>query len=208
MSATRKFFAVSFIAIYLCYLSWGIAAHTLKLGSNIGPLNYFVVWDMFCGWSAWDMRTHIIAQGASGQYYDVKEPWGAFTPFGSQPRIQYDSTGDLMSSHIRNILRHTDHEPIDRVYVVEEVWPKQYNLPPNLYAQYFERPNDRISYFHLRGVATENGEALAAFPSWHDQQSIASFYENPRLKRQARQGTQMFSTLFQPNKPSVGLTTN
>ena len=209
MHRTRKFFVVAFIGLYIGCLAWGTAAHTLKLGANLGPINYFVVWDMFCGWSAWDLRKHFIAQGASGQYYEVTEPWGAFHPFGNLPRIQYDATGDLTGPYINNVLRHTDHEPIDRVYVVEEVWPKQYNLPPRLYAQYFDRQIDRTSYFHLRAIATEQGEPLTIFPCWHDQQCLASFYQNPRLKRQAQQGQQMFSTLFTPTASTrKGMTTN
>lgn len=202
MERWKSWIAVGFISCYVTYLAWGALAHTLKLGSGLGPVNYFTVWDMFCGWTAWDSRTHIVAEGASGQFYDVKEPWGEFHPFGSIARIQYDSTNHLLSNHIHNILRHTSHEDIDRVYVVEEVWPKQYNLPPKLFDYYFDRPNDKLSYFHLRAVCNDDGTPRASFPGWHAQQQLSAVYENPRLKRQAQQATSMYSTLFNPQSNS------
>ena len=217
MERWKIWLTTGFIALYVCFLSWGTLAHTLKVGGSLSAINYFVVWDMFCGWSAWDSRTHVIAEGASGQFYDVKEPWGEFHPFGSIARIQYDSSNDLLAGHINNVLRHTQHETIDRVFVVEEAWPKQYNLPPNLFAHYFNRSNDKLSYFHLRAVCKSDGTPLTKFPSWHDQQMLTSLYEIPRLQRQASQATSLYSTLYNPRaNPTtsppvtggVGLTTN
>ncbi|MEQ9406282.1 MAG: hypothetical protein RIK87_01095 [Fuerstiella sp.] len=199
MARLKTAFAVTFIAAWVCALSWGIVAHALKVGLCGNTLTYFVVWDMFCGWTAWDQRTHIIAEGASGQYYEVNEPWGEFHPFGHVARIHYDNTNHLLPRHIRNVISHTSHEPIDRVYVVEEVWPKQYNLPPKLYAHYFNRPNDRMSYFHLRAICSDDGVPARVFPDWHAQQRLNSVYDNPRLQRQSRQATSLYSTLFTPN---------
>ena len=204
MSRWKKILVSTFIGGYIAFLSWGIVAHTLHVGASTSTLNYFVVWDMFCGWSAWDSRTHVIAEGVSGQYYDVREPWGEFRPFGNVARIQYDSTNQLLPRHISHVLSHSDHEEIARVYVVEEVWPKQHNLPPALYAHYFNRPSDKQSYFHLRGTFTDQGDAMTLFPAWHIQQGINAICENPRLQRQARQATGIYSTLFTPNSQSRG----
>lgn len=206
-----KFLVVStFIASYIGALFWGIGAHALKVGICGNTLSYFVVWDMFCGWSAWDSRTHIVAEGASGQFYEVKEPWGEFHPFGKVARIHYDQTNNLLPRHIANILDRTEHEPIDQVYVIEEVWPKQYNLPPKLYQHYFARESDKQSYFHLRAVCQDNGRVLKSFPDWYTQQQLNNLYSNPRLQQQAQEATSLYSTLFTPNSShaSRGLRTS
>ena len=184
---------------YIGFLSWGSAAHAFKIGTGGNTISYWAVWDMFCGWSAWDTRTHIVAQGASGKYYEVKEPWGEFHPFGSLSRIHYDHTNHLLPKHIRNILSRTKHEPIDQVYVVEEVWPKQYNMPPRLYQHYFDRENDKQSYFNLRAIFMEDGQTVTAYPTWDSKQRLSSIYDNPRLRRQASQASSLYSPLYTPN---------
>ncbi|MEZ6128108.1 MAG: hypothetical protein R3C59_05475 [Planctomycetaceae bacterium] len=212
MSRWKTVLASTFIAAYVGALAWGIVAHALKVGLCGNTLSYFVVWDMFCGWSAWDSRTHILAEGVSGQYYDVREPWGEFHPFGHTARIHYDHTNHLLPKHISNVLKHSEHEEIQQVYVVEEVWPKQYNLPPNLYDHYFGRANDKQSYFHLRAVCMDDGEVLKSFPNWYTQQQLNNLYDNPRLQRQAGEASSLYSTLFVPNAArtnrGLGLNTN
>ena len=93
---------------------------------------------------------------------------------------------------------HTQHEPIERVFAVQEVWPKQYNLPPELYQEYFARENDKLPYFHVRAICSENGSPLQVYPSWFDQQSLKTVYDNPRLQKQAHQATSLYSTLYTP----------
>lgn len=211
-----KFLVIAlFISSYVSFLSWGIVAHALKVGICGNTLSYFAVWDMFCGWSAWDERTHIIAEGASGRFYDVREPWGEFQPFGHVARIHYDHTNHMLSRHIHNVLKHTQHEEIDRVYVVQEVWPKQYNLPPELYARYFEQESDKHPYFHLRAVCSDRGRPIQVFPSWFSQQTLNSLYDNPRLAQQSRRANSLYSTLYTPRatgpgstSPGSSLTTN
>ncbi|MEZ6062662.1 MAG: hypothetical protein R3C19_20145 [Planctomycetaceae bacterium] len=197
---SRLMFAVTslFITCYLGWLSWGIVAHALKVGICGNPMSYYVVWDMFCGWSAYDDRTHIIAQGASGQYYRVTEPWGAFQPFGHTDRIHYDVNNALLPKQIANILKYTAHEPIDRVIVTEEIWPKQYNMPPRLWDHYYQQPPDRVPYYHVRAVFTETGQQISAFPNWMTQQALNSVADNPRLRNEIQQAQSTYSTLFTP----------
>ncbi|MCA9067133.1 MAG: hypothetical protein KDA96_28935, partial [Planctomycetaceae bacterium] len=135
MSRIKTVLVCCLLTLYVGSLSFGVIAHALKVGLCGNTLSYFVVWDMFCGWTAWDVRTHLIAESTSGKYYEVKEPWGEFHPFGHIARIHYDHTNHLLPRHVRNILRHSSHDPVSRVYVIEEIWPKQYNLPPDLYAE-------------------------------------------------------------------------
>ena len=208
MSGSKKVAISCFIAVYMCYLSWGIAAHALKVGLCGNTLSYFAVWDMFCGWTAWDGRTHIIAQDSNGEFLEVREPWGEFHPFGHVARIHYDNTNHLLSGHIDNILKNTVHENIDRVYVVEEVWPKQYNVPPKLFEQYFERANDKLSYFHLRAICAPNGRPLTINPDWHTQQQLNAVYDNPRLRRQSHNATGLYSTMYNPRENAASNSLN
>ncbi len=218
MKRTKLILSLAFIGAYISALTYGVVGQTLKDGTCGVTLSYFVVWDMFCGWTAWDQRIHVIAEGESGKYYEVKEPWGEFHPFGHVGRIHYDYTNHLLPRHIDNIISHTAHESISNVYVVEEVWPKQYNVPKKLFDHYFARPNDKLSYYHLRAVCMDDGMPVKLFPDWHAQQQLNSVYDNPRLRQQAAQATSLYSTLFTPKSADgtnsltqslgSGLTTN
>ena len=208
MSRWKIFLTTAFIGTYLSALAWGIFAHAMKVGLCGNTLSYYVVWDMFCGWTAWDSRTHIIAEGESGQFYDVEEPWGEFHPFGHVGRIHYDYTNHLLNRHLANVIRQTKHEPFSKVYVVEELWPKQYNLPPELYANYFGRPNDKLSYYHLRAICQDDGSPLKIYPDWHAQQTLNAVANNPRLRQQAHAATGLYSTLYTPSGSQTGSNLN
>jgi hypothetical protein len=91
---------------------------------------YYFVWDMFCGWSAYDSRMHIVAEGESQTFYRLTPaPWGEFQPFGSLGREHYDSFNGHGVNIGMNVLKHTQHEPMVRLFVIEESWAKKYNLP-------------------------------------------------------------------------------
>jgi uncharacterized membrane protein len=200
----RRISAVVFIVGYLSCLTWGIGAHALKMGLQGNTIGYYFVWDMFCGWAAYDNRTHIIAEGSSGQYYEVNEPWGEFHPFGNVARINYDVSNSLISKHINNVLRHTAHEQIDRVYVVEEVWPKQYNVPERLWNKFYNEPRDKVSYFNVRAVCTAEGNVISSRPGWFDQQTMMSVSDNPRLKQVAQKANPFYSTFINPMNRRTG----
>ncbi len=187
-----------FICCYLTALAWGIGAHVLKTGLDGNTLGYYFVWDMFCGWQAYDNRTHLIAEGVSGQFYDVRPPWGEFHPFGNVPRVHYDVTNNLVPKHIRNVLRNSDHEPIGRVYVIQEIWPKQFNLPGQLWSRYYEEPQDKMSYFNLRAICSDRGNVLNSYPDWYAVQTLKAVSDNPRLQLAARRATPFYNTFIRP----------
>ncbi len=115
---------------YLTALGWGIVAHSLNFGTHIHPSMYFVVWDMFCGWAAYDTRNQVIVEGESGKFYEVlPAPWGEIHPYGDLGRRHYDPYQTFCMSMAQNVLKHTDHEPIARIFVLEEAWAKKFNLP-------------------------------------------------------------------------------
>jgi len=178
----KRSIAAVVICGYLGSLSWGIVAHTLHFGANAHPVMYFVVWDMFCGWGAYSNRTHLVAEGESGTYYQLSPaPWGTLKPFGHVDRLHYDTNYHLTPEMIRNNLRHTQHEPISRVFVVEETWPKKFNLPDPLWDAAYDEPKDKHSYFHLRGICSAEGEVLRGYDSWYRQQVDRSVADNPRV---------------------------
>lgn len=215
----RRWISGLFITSYLLALAWGIAAHALKVGLQGNTLSYYFVWDMFCGWDAYDNRTHIIAEDASGNYYDVREPWGAFTPFGDVDRINYDVSNSLVPRHIEHVLNHSSHPPIDRVYVVQEVWPKQFNVPDALWTRYFHEPKEKVSYFNLTAICNARGIPFETYPDWFNTQTLQAISDNPRLQRAAQQATPYYNTFFNPsaarsedatflNSTGTGMSTN
>ena len=119
----RRLIACGVIGVYLFALAFGVFSHAVgyKSSSHVGM--YFIVWDMYCGWSGYEVRHHIIAEGESGKYYELTPPpWGEFVPFGSAERHHYDGSTVYTGQITAHILAHTDHEPITQVVLVEESW--------------------------------------------------------------------------------------
>ena len=194
----KRWAAALFVTCYLLSLSWGIVAHTLKVGIKGNTLSYFVVWDMFCGWHAYDSRVRIVAEDANGTYYEVREPWGGFQPFGNVERIHYDVQNNLVGRHINHVISHTSHPEIDRVYVVQEIWPKQHNVPAHLWSYNFREPMEKISYFHLISISAANGTPVEMYPDWFSRQTLMSIADNPRLQLASREATPYYNTYFDP----------
>ncbi|MCA9034371.1 MAG: hypothetical protein KDA91_04525 [Planctomycetaceae bacterium] len=191
------------IAVYIGCLCLGILAHTMKVGLQGNTISYFFVWDMFCGWEAYDNRTRVVAEDVHGNFYDVRPPWGEFYPFGETPRVHYDVSNSLVPKYIDNVLSHTAHEEIDRVFVIQEIWPKQFNLPDDLWASYFEEPRDHMSYFNLRAICTEKGTVLNSYPDWFVAQTLNSVADNPRLQMAANRARPMYNTFINPARSAA-----
>lgn len=196
----RRVLSNLFIVGYIGCLVWGIGSYALKMGLAGNTLGYYVVWDMFCGWQAFDNRTHILAEGVSGQFYEVRAPWGEFRPFGVVPRVHYDVSNNLVPKHIATVLSHTSHEPIDRVYVVQEIWPKQFNIPDRLWATHYPDPRDKMSYFNLRAICSDRGSVLNSYPDWYAVQTLNSIADNPRLQMAAQRAKPLYNTFIRPTQ--------
>lgn len=199
----RRWASTVFIAGYLLSFAWGVAAHALKLGLVGNTISYYFVWDMFCGWSAYDNRTHIVAEDNEGHFYRVREPWGAFTPYSDVDRVNYDVSNNLTPRHIKHVLAHSKHPQIDRVYVVEEIWGKQYNVPDKLWSYYFLEPKEKTSYFNLRAIVNSRGSLIESYPSWFAVQTLQAIADNPRLQRESQQATPYYNTFFNPAMQKV-----
>ena len=62
----KRWFTSLGIAAYLTALAVGFVSHAVDYGTDCHPIMYFLVWDMFCGWSAYEGRLHLIGEGESG----------------------------------------------------------------------------------------------------------------------------------------------
>lgn len=195
--------SATFIVLYLSCLCLGIGAHAMKVGLSGRTLSYFFVWDMFCGWEAYDNRTRLVAEDIHGQYYDVRPPWGEFHPFGHVGRVHYDVSNNLVPKYIRHVLSHTSHPAIDRVYVVQEIWPKQFNLPNELWNRYYEEPRDPTSYYNLRAVCSSTGTLLNSYPDWFVAQKLKSVADNPRLQLAAQRAQPYYNTFVNPSRAAA-----
>jgi hypothetical protein len=158
---------------------------------------YFIVWDMFCGWSAYETRLHVVGEGDSGTYYRLSpSPWGSFVPYGSAERQDYDIAGQFGYRLGMNALAHTDHEPIRRLLVVEEAWPKKFNLPAELWKLRYQadKPAEPNRYYHVRRIYNAAGELLTQRHDWVSTQYEMCVLDNPRLRTDMRKGHTFFAT--------------
>ena len=190
----RRWFAKLTIGLYVSALFLGIGAHAMNFGTSSHPGMYFFVWDMFCGWAAHEIRYHIVAEGESGTYYDVSQgPWNTFTPYGDLSRAQYDTVGNALHKMALNTLKHTDHEPILRILVAEEVWPKKFNLPDHIWKMRFDEPKDPKSYFWLKTVLSPDGTVLDHRPNYLAHLYTKTIANNPRLQADTLRGKPFFA---------------
>jgi hypothetical protein len=189
------------ITAYLGALLFGVVAHAANFHDGSHPSMYFLVWDMFCGWSAYETRTHVVGQGVSGKFYELAPgPWGDYRPYSNISRQHYDSFNLHQGTLALNCLKHTEHEPMTRLYVVEEVWAKKYNLPESIWKQRYPESKEPYSYFRVLTVMTPEGQVTRSFGSWLAYQTNLTITDNPRLTAEANRSQPMF--LVQPQSDS------
>ena len=190
----RRWFAKLTIGLYVSALFLGISAHAMNFGTSSHPGMYYFVWDMFCGWAAHEFRYHLVAEGESGTYYDVSQgPWSTFTPYGDLNRAQYDTVGNALHKMALNTLKHTDHEPILRILVAEEVWPKKFNLSDRLWSLRFDEPKDPKSYFWVKTVLGPDGTVLSHRQNYMSYLYTKTIANNPRLQADTQRGKPFFA---------------
>ena len=178
----KRYAAIATIVVYLGALGWGVVSHTLSLGHVSHPAMYYLVWDMFCGWSGYESRHHLIAQGVSGEHYLLNPaPWGEFKPYGPAYRTDYDSFGMHSIRIAQSVLNHTDHEPIQQIFLVEESWSKRYNRPDFLWRMEFEEEKDQMSYFHTRATYNGDGMLVDRRNNWTTAMAHHHVASDPRL---------------------------
>ena len=182
------------IAAYISVLGYGIACHAVSYKVSAHPLMYYIVWDMFCGWAAYSTRTHIVGQGESGKYYELSPgPWGDFEPFGHLGRRHYDTFTTHAPRLAQNTLKHTQHEPMSRVFVIEESWPKKFNLPDRIWEKSIGDERDFHKYYHVRAILDGDCRPVKVNPLWLVYQSGRSITNNPRLQADSKRGKQRYA---------------
>lgn len=172
------------IAAYLSVLVYGVMLHTFDLPGKVTVPGYLVVWDMFCGWCSYERRVHFIAEGESGTFYDASEvPGHLITPHGPLPRRHFDFQGSYAGQLANSVLNRTSHEPILRIYAVEEHWPKRFNLPASMRRD--PRGARKTSYWHTQAIYNGRGEPVDMRPTWFAMQRNKAVLDNPRLRAAA-----------------------
>jgi hypothetical protein len=195
----KKWLTSSVIVVYLTALSWGIVSHAVEYKNGSHPVMYFLVWDMFCGWTGYAGRIQIVGEGESGKYYELAPgPWGAFTPFGNIGRRHYDVTGVRGAKLAHNTLNHTRHEPMTRIFVIEESWAKKYNLPDHLWNERFDEPKKLYRYYHVMHSFSIDGALLESNGTWLNRQYVLSVTSNPRLAQDSRKGKPIYAYRNRP----------
>ncbi len=180
----RRLMACGVISTYLLMLAIGLFSHALGYKPNGHVGMYFLVWDMYCGWCGYEIRHHVIAEGESGQYYEVTPPpWGEFVPYGSAGRQHYDSSAAFTGILASHILEHTDHEPITEVSLIEEAWSKKYNLPDSIYESRYEAPHEKHSYYRPRLLLSADGTVRERYLAWTSWLAHQAVMDNPRLQK-------------------------
>lgn len=170
------------ISSYLGILLFGVVAHAAHFLEGSHPGMYFIVWDMFCGWSGYSNRIQVVAEGHSGKFYAVTPtPWKEFHPYSDHGRENYDPFGTHAVTVGLNVLRHTEHEPIQRIFVFEKFWAHKYNLPPHLWATLSETPKQPRTYYHLRSVHLYDGTVVQDNAVWSSFHTARMMLRNPRL---------------------------
>ena len=122
----KRISACTFIVAYISALALGNVSHTLQYQTGCHPLMYMVIWDMFCGWSAYANQIHVIAEGESEKYYELAPgPWGIYRPWGGEFArhhgyrldelviVDPDVVG-ISGKAVHSIARHSG-DPLDRI---------------------------------------------------------------------------------------------
>lgn len=189
------------IAAYLGALAFGVVSHAVSYKVGSSPAMYFIVWDMFCGWSSHATRLQIIGEGESGKFYELGPgPWGEVKPFGDIGRRHYDTFCLFAPQMAMNTLKHTKHEPMTRLYVIEECWPKKYNLPDRVWNHRHAEPKDPHHYFHVRIAMDGQGNILRRNQYWAAYQNALCLANNPRLMADTRRDRPMFGVSIQQRR--------
>jgi len=183
----KRWIVNSAICGYLSLLVWGFLCTACQVQLFSVPM-YFFIFNMYSGWSGYDCRMQILGEGQSGRFYVLSPgPWGEFNPYSSRLSRQcYDQEFEYGSILARPGLAHTKHEPILRLFVVEQEYPKKFNLPDAQFEAYYRKPKPQRIYSHLRMVLSPEGEILAQSPTWLRYQDNISVIDNPRLAADAK----------------------
>lgn len=183
----RRWIVGSFIVAYLSALGFGLGCQTLRMGTTMHPAMYFIVWDMYCGWAAYNHGYRAIAEGVSGTYYDLNPPpWGAFRPFDTLDRFQSIMPTNSQAKMAAHFAAHSKHEPLSRLFVIEESWAKQFDLPEYIWKAHNAIPRTPHRYAKLAIELAGDGSVTQFHTPWLETQMQMMIADNPRLQHEVR----------------------
>jgi hypothetical protein len=189
----RRYLVGTFIATYLSALGFGLACQTMKTGTTMHPGMYFIVWDMYCGWAAYNHNFRAVAEGVSGTFYDLNPPpWGTFRPFNTLDRFQSLMPISAQAKMTAHFAKHTKHEPIARMFVIEESWAKQFDLPEYIWKGRNAIARTPHRYTKVFLELAGDGSMMANYPLWLEAQSQRMVADNPRLQQEIRNSKPLF----------------
>ena len=133
------------------------------------------------------MRAGCACPAHAGNYTTAK-----FMPYGDLHRMHYDVLGNVQHRMALNALKHTDHEPIHRIVMVEELWPKQYNFSDAAWAMRYDEPKDPKSYYWQLAEMTDEGRVTSAVDEYLVYLQRKSVSDNPRLYTDLHRGREHY----------------
>ena len=185
----RRWIVGCFIATYVSALCLGITCQTVGMGMHMHPAMYFFVWDMYCGWSAYSHKYRAVAEGVSGTYYDLDPvPWGSFRPYDRLDRLQYIINFGQQARLNTQVAMNTKHEPFSRMFIIEESWGKQFDLPEYIWKANNSIPRQPHKYTKVLVEQSGDGEITHIHPQWLETQHNMMLTDNPRLLEEMRNG--------------------
>jgi len=73
-----------------------------------------------------------------------------------------------------------------RILVIEESWPKKFNLPQSVWAHNYSEPKDVYKYYRVRREIDPDGTVLISQNAWIDYLASRAVAANPRLQNDIR----------------------
>jgi hypothetical protein len=184
--AMQRWIVNTVIAGYLVAMAFGLLCVACQVQFFSVPA-YFFTFNMYGGWCGYDARMQVIGEGESGRFYTLSPgPWGEFDPYSSHvPRQSYDQAFEYGSILARPALAHTKHEPILRIFVIEQEYPKKFNLTDAQFEAYYNKPKPQRIYSHVRMALSPQGEIITQNSTWLRYQDNQALVDNPRLVAEA-----------------------
>ena len=156
------------IGAYLLALATGFVTHAFDFGTDCHPIMYFLVWDMFCGWSGYEGRMQLIGEGESGKFYELAPgPWGEFHPYGFIDRHHYDPEPRPMAScWPRTALSTPCTSRWCGSSSSKRNTRRNSTSPTRSIEAYYGKPKEFHSYYHTRFIITPHGRVISQQPTW------------------------------------------
>ena len=162
----RRIATIVFIAAYLLLTAFYLGSHAV--GDSLAhPFGYFWTWDMFPNYPTESIRRWAVGETASGAYVKLlpnsahRFRWGVHntaTRFDIDRRLLFFRRATLDASARHNTADPKDPIPIG--YLTYTYWPEKFNLPGELYRDFYR---DEVTGKVYWASPPETGDVPARF---------------------------------------------